>query len=151
MDFSTYHQAILYIKNASKALPKDHRDAEYFKKALKNLPVAHQMATDDEKRLMLIDTAVKVANQLSFILFREHRLTPELEKEYRELPSPEITSAEAETANKKRVAASEELSKQIAVEQNKQKDVDIFIQVMGGLSKEEAEKKYNDYIAAGGR
>ena len=151
MDFTTYHDALLYIKEASKVLPKDHRDAEYFKKAIKNLPVAQTMATTDEKRLMLIDTAVKVANQLSFILFRERLLTPDLEKAYRELPSPETTEAEAKTAADARVSASEELSKKIGEEQNKQKDVDIFIQVMGGLSKEEAEKKYEDYVKAGGR
>lgn len=148
---SVTEQAISYIEKAKQKLPEGHRDHEYFSRFLGSVDNAKELADTEEKKLMLKDTAVKVANQLSFILFRENLLSEELEKEYRELPSPEATEAELKQENEIRKQSYEELQKQLNEAQNKQKAVDIFMQVMGGLSKEEAEEKYEQYQQAGGR
>lgn len=148
---SVTKQAISYIEKAIKILPGGHRDHDYFVRFLSGSSNAQDLADTKEKELMLKDTAVKVANQLSFILFRENLLTDELETEYRELPSPEATEAELKTENTIRKQSQEELQKQITEAQNQQKSIDIFMQVMGGLSKEEAEEKYEQYQQAGGR
>ena len=140
-----------YISKALGALPEGHRDREYFERFLNSVDTAAELADTKEKELMLKDTSVKVANQLSFILFREKLLTDELEAEYRKLPSPETTETELKEENAKRKEAQEELQKQITEAQNAQKEVDVFMQVMGGLSKEEAEKRYEEYRQAGGR
>lgn len=151
MKSQLFDKAYAYIQKAAPALPEGHRDAEYFAKFLENMPKAAEVANTDEKKLLMEDTAVKVANQISFILFREKLLTPELENEYRELPSPEKTTENLEAETKKRTDAAEAASKKIQEHQNAQKDVDIFIQVMGGKSVEEAEEAYNRYVEAGGR
>lgn len=148
---SVTEKAISYIDKAVKVLPEDHRDRDYFARFLNSVSAAKELADTEEKKLMLKDTAVKVANQLSFILFRENLLSEELEKEYRELPSPEATEAELKEENEVRRKSYEELQKQLTEAQNKQKAVDVFMQVMGGLSKEEAEEKYEQYQQAGGR
>lgn len=146
-----FNQAYDYVKKATPSLPKDHRDAEYFAKFLENMPKAASIADTDEKRLLMEDIAVKVANQISFILFREKLLTPELESEYRELPSPEKTQANLEAETKKRTSLAEAAAKKIQEHQNAQKSVDIFMQIMGGKSVEEAEEAYKKYVEAGGR
>ena len=148
---SVTEKAISYIGKAKQKLSKGHRDYEYFSRFLGSVDNAKELADTEEKKLMLKDTAVKVANQLSFILFRENLLSEELEKEYRELPSPEATEAELKQENEIRKQSYEELQSQITEAQNKQKEVDVFMQVMGGLSKEEAEAKYEEYRQAGGR
>lgn len=148
---SVTKQAISYIEKAIKVLPEGHRDHDYFVRFVSSTGNAQELADTEEKKLMLKDTAVKVANQLSFILFRESLLSEELEKEYRELPSPEVTEAELKQENEIRKQSYKELQKQITEAQNKQKAVDVFMQVMGGLSKEEAEEKYEQYQQAGGR
>lgn len=151
MKSTLFNKAYAYVEKASALLPEGHRDAEYFIKFLENMPKAAELADIDEKRLLMEDTAVKVANQISFILFREKLLTAELENEYRELPGPEKTTANLEAVTKKRTDAAENVAKAVQGHQNAQKDIDIFVQVMGGLSKEEAEKRYEDYVKAGGR
>lgn len=151
MKSQLYDKAYAYVQKALPSLPKDHRDAEYFAKFLENMPKAAEIADTDEKKFLMEDTAVKVANQISFILFREKLLTPELENEYRELPAPEKTQANLEAETKKRTNLAEAAGKKLQEHQNAQKSVDIFMQVMGGKSVEEAEEAYKKYVEAGGR
>jgi len=144
-------QAKTYLEKLVKALPEDHHSHEYFTTFLNSYATAKEMVGDNaEKQALLTDAIVKVSNQLTFILFRDGLLSEELEKEYRTLPKPEDTTAELEKVNKVRKDKYDELAKMNAEAQNEQKDIDIFQQVLGGLSKEEAEKKFEDYKQAGG-
>lgn len=141
-----------YVEKQVKSLPGElGNDKEYFDKFLKGFDTAKEMADNEEKTAILEDTAVKVANQLSFILFRHSALSAEAEKEYRALPTAEATTEAVRTAKKSRDDENNELMEKNKAAQNKQKEIDVFMQVISGLSKEEAEKKIEDYIAAGGR
>lgn len=151
MDFTIYEQAYEFIKKTQEALPEGHRDKEYFEKFLENMPKAKELADNQEKAMLLTDTAVKVANQLSFILFRENKLTEAAEREYRELPDTVYVQSLLEKVTKERVDAAEAVRAQMTEAQNAQKSIDIFTQVMAGLSPEEAEQRYNEYVKAGGR
>ena len=145
-------QAKAYLEKAIKVLPEDNRNHEYFAKFLNGMENAKDMADNDEKKAVMNDAAIKVATQLTFILFRYNTLTDELEKEYRALPSAEETeeaSNKAHEARKERQEKALEVNKALQDEQN---DFDIFQQVLGGLSKEEAEQKLEEYKnAAGGQ
>lgn len=144
-------QAKTYLEKLVKVLPEDHHSHEYFATFLSSYDTAKEMVGDNaEKQALLTDAIVKVCNQLTFILFRDELLSEELEKEYRTLPKPEETTAELEKVNKIRKDKYDELAKMNTEAQNEQKDIDIFQQVLGGLSKEEAEKKFEDYKQAGG-
>lgn len=143
-------QAKTYLEKLVKLLPEDNKGHEYFAKFLNSYETAKEMADTDEKKAILVDATVKVANQLTFIEFRDELLTDELEKEFRTLPKPEATQEALEEVNKVRKDKYEELRKMNTEAENEQKDIDIFQQVLGGLSKEEAEKRYEDYKNAAG-
>lgn len=146
----TADKAKTYLEKLVAILPEDHHSHEYFTKFVNSYDAAKDMADSDEKIALLADATIKVANQLTFIMFRDELLNKDLEKEYRSLPKPEETTAELEKINQVRKDHYEELRKANQAAQDEQKDMDIFQQVLGGLSKEEAEKKLEDYKQAGG-
>ena len=143
-------QAKTYLEKLVKILPEDDKNYEYFAKFLNSYDTAKELADNDEKKAIATDAVVKTANQLTFMMFRDGTLTEELEKEYRALPKPEETTKAVEEVNKVRKDSYEELAKKNKEAEEQQKDIDIFIQVLGGLSKEEAEQKLEDYKKAGG-
>lgn len=147
----TADKAKSYLEKAVKVLPEDNHNHDYFAKFLTSFENAKKIADSDEKKAYLADATVKVANQLSFILFREDLLTEDLEKEYRALPSAEETTKALEEANKVRKDKYEELAKMNKEAEDEQMDIDVFQQVLGGRSVEEAKQKLEDYKAAGGR
>lgn len=148
---SLLKQATEFIAKIVPILPDNHKDnRDYFEKFLNNFETAKGMADDTEKMLQLKDAAVKIANQAAFIAFREGILTDELEKEYRGLPSAEYTTSMYKAELDKRKSEDEELMNKVREAQNRQKSMDIFTQVLGGLSKEEAEERYAKYQQAGG-
>lgn len=147
----TADKAKSYLEKAIKVLPEDNHNHDYFAKFLTSFENAKKIADNDEKKAYLADATVKVANQLSFILFRENLLTEDLEKEYRALPSAEETTKALEEANKVRKDKYEELAKMNKEAEDEQMDMDVFQQVLGGRSVEEAKQKLEDYKNAGGR
>lgn len=144
-------KAVKYLNKAIKQLPEDDENHETLARFLNGVENAKSIADNDEKKAIINDATVKLANQLSFILFKKDLLTDELAKEYRALPATEETAKALEEANAARKAEYEELAERNKEAQNKQKEIDILQQVLGGLSKEEAEKRYEDYVAAGGQ
>lgn len=144
-------QAKAYIEKAIKVLPEDNHNHEYFAKFLTSFDNAKELVDNDEKKAIITDASVKVANQLTFIMFREGLLSEELEKEYRGLPKPEETTEKLEEVNKVRKDKYEELAKANKAAEDEQADIDMFQQVLGGRSVEEAKQKLEDYKNAGGR
>lgn len=144
-------QAKQYIEKASKVLPEDDHNHEPIAKFLNSYKTAAEMADNDEKKAILSDVANKLAHQLTFILFDQELLTEELEAEYRKLPKTSESAKAVEEANATRKEGYEKLAKLNTEAQNAQKEIDIFQQVIGGLSKEEAEKRYAEYEAAAGQ
>lgn len=144
-------QAKTYIEKAIKVLPEDHNSYEFFAKFLESFENAKDLANNAEKEAILANAAVAVASRISMFLFIDELLSDELEAEYRSLPKPESTAKALEEANKVRRDRYEELAKMNKEAEDEQKEIDIFNQVLGGLSKEEAEKRFEDYKQAGGR
>lgn len=144
-------EAKAYLEKLVKVLPEDHRDYEYFTKFLNSYETAKDMADNDEKKAIINDAVVKVANQLTFVMFREGLLTEELEKEFRTLPKPEETTKALEDAHQARKDRYEELRKMNQKAQDEQDEIDIFQRVLGGMTKEDAEAKLEEYKNAGGR
>lgn len=144
-------QAKIYLEKAIKLLPEDNKNLEYFVKFLEGYANAKDLADNAEKQALIVDAIVKVANQLTFIMFRERLLTEELERAYRALPKPEETTASLEKANAARKKRYEELAKMNKEAEEEQAEIDVVQQVLGGRSVEEAKQKLEDYKQAGGR
>lgn len=147
----TIDKAVSYLNKAIKQLPEGDENHETLTRFLNGVESAKAMADNEEKKAIIADATIKLSNQLSFILFKKELLTDELTKEYRALPTTEETSRALEEANAARKAEYEELAKRNKEAQDKQEEIDVLQQVLGGLSKEEAEKKIEDYKNAGGR
>lgn len=147
----TAEQAKAYIEKAIKVLPEDHHSYAFFSKFLKSFENAKELADNAEKEAILANAAVAVASRISMFLFIDELLSDELEKEYRTLPKPEETAKVLEEANKVRKDKYEELAKANKAAEDEQADIDMFQQVLGGRSVEEAKQKLEDYKNAGGR
>lgn len=112
---------------------------------------------NEEMEALLGAYAVQEANRLVSTLWREQLLTPELEKNYRSLPSMKEMAEVYNKFTDARKARMDEVMAQHKAIADEEKGFDIFKGVINGLSKEESEKKYADYKAqqeqamAGGR
>lgn len=112
---------------------------------------------NEEKLAMLGAYAVQEANRVVSALWREELLTPELEKEYRELPKMKEMADSYNKFTSARKAKMDDIMAQHKVIADEERDLDIFKGIVNGISAKEAEKKYNEYKAqqqqamAGGR
>lgn len=143
-------QAKAYIEKAVKFLPEDHHSYAFFPKFLESFENAKELADDDEKRARIANAAVATATRLTMFLFVEGILSDELEAEWRKLPKPEETEKMLDELRLKRQARYDEIHKTLKEAEDEQHDFDVFNQVLGGLSKEEAEKRIEMYKNAGG-
>ena len=129
----------------------DEAQKEYFTKTLESLETAQGMIDNEEKETRMQDAAVKFANQLCFILFREGVITPELTDQLRSLPTPESTTEGVKTFTDERDARIKALNEAHAVIVDEQKNLDLFLAVIAGMSEEEAArrmKEHDDQIQA---
>lgn len=143
----TTKKAVEYVKKNLAVLPEDNRDYGYFTKFLDSYENAVKLADTAEKEAILYATAIKVVHQLTSILFRINALTDDIEKEYREFPSPEKAEEEYIEAAKPRKDIAEDLRNKLEATQDEQIEVDVFIQVVNGKSEEEARQKIEEYKA----
>ena len=101
---------------------------------------------NEEKTAMLAAYAVQEANRVVSTLWREELLTDDLEKEYRKLPKMAVM---AEAYNNFTSARKERMDKIMAdhkVIAEEEKELDIFKGIVNGISAEESEQKYNDFM-----
>ena len=128
-------------------LLKDEKQKNFFEGIIKSLDVAKAEINNDEKAARFTDAAVKYANQISFILFRQNTITDAMATELRGLPTPEETAAavqEFNNARQKRIDRVNEMHKEIFDEQ---KDLDVFTGIIAGLTKEDAERRMAEHEA----
>lgn len=131
--------------NQGTPLLKDETQKEYFVKTLQSLKDVQELVDNAEKEARMKDAAVKFANQICFILFREGTITAELTDTLRCLPTPEMTSAEVQVFTDERDARIKALNEAHSVIVDEQKNLDIFLSVIAGYSKEEAIKKMKEH------
>lgn len=144
-------EALKFIEKAKATLPEGDKNIEGYEKFLKGAKNAKGMLTTKERELRLQMDAINAANHAAFTLFRQNLLTGELEKEYRALKGADKATEEYQAVYDERNKADEELRKKVAAAQDAQKDMDIFVQVIGGASAKEAEARIEAYKKAGGR
>lgn len=123
----------------------DEKQTEYFKGVLESLKTADGMVNNKEKATRMQDAAVKFANQLCFILFREDTITGELTDLLRCLPTPESTTESVKEFTDEREARIKALNDAHAAIMDEQKDLDIFLGVIAGMSPEEAERRMKEH------
>lgn len=129
----------------------DEKQIEYFKGVSESLKSADEMVDNLEKATRMQDAAVKFANQLCFILFREDTITKELTDLLRCLPTPESTTELVKQFSDEREARIKALNDAHAVIMDEQKNLDIFLGVISGLSAEEAARRmkaHDDQVKA---
>lgn len=144
---SSVDAAVELIKKAVELL-EDENQKTYFTKVTKSVENASSLVDgDEEKAARLEDAAVKFANQIMFILYRADKLTDELTAEFRALPSAEFTGDQVKLHESERQARIDEINEAHQEIIDEQKELDIFTAVIGGMSKEEAEKKMAEYEA----
>lgn len=147
METTIFEKAQSLIADGAKLL-EDEKQIEYFNSVSESLEAAKDMAGEDEERLdRLTDAAIKYVNQLFFILFRHAKLDGELAETFRSLPSPEVTGAkvkEYEDAHQAKIDAINDEQRAVMAER---KELDIFLAVISGMTKEQAEQKMAQYEA----
>ena len=101
----------------------------------------------DYMEAMLKGWMVSQANNMVFLLWRRGILTPEIEAMYRELPSTEEAVKEYDEFEDGMKAIADDLEAQRKVFAEKQHEIDIFKAVLNGMSKQQAEARYEEYKA----
>ena len=128
------------------ALLTDETQKEYFKGVIESLSTANEMVGDDmEKSARMVDAAVKFANQLCFILFREATITDKLTDYLRSLPTPEDTTKAVKQYSDEREARIKALNDAHNSIMDEQKSLDIFLGVIAGMSAEEAARRMKEH------
>lgn len=95
---------------------------------------------------MLKGWMVSQANNAVFTAWRRGLVDDALEAEFRALPSTEEAVAEYDKFEDELKKNAEALEDQRKAYMEKQKEADIFKAVLNGLKKEEAEKRYKEYM-----
>lgn len=100
---------------------------------------------NEEKKAMLEAVAVREANQMAATLWRLELITPEIEKEFRALPTLVDVVAKYNVFVDGRKAREDELSEQFRAFSEEKRDIDIFMGIINGISPDVAEQKYEDF------
>lgn len=127
------------------ALLTDEDQSAYFTSTLESLKTADEMVDNKEKAARMQDAAVKFANQICFLLFREGVITDELTDMLRSLPTPEDTTKLVKDFNDDRDARIKALNDAHSAIIDEQKNLDIFLAVIAGMTAEEAAKRMKEH------
>ena len=100
---------------------------------------------NEEKKAMLEAVAVREANQMAATLWRLELITPEIEKEFRALPTLVDVVAKYNVFVDGRKAREDELSEQFRAFSEEKRDIDIFMGIINGIAPDVAEQKYEDF------
>lgn len=123
----------------------DEEQSAYFANTLTSLKSADELVDNKEKATRMQDAAVKFANQLCFILFREGTITDELTDMLRSLPTPEETTMLVKQFNDDREGRIQALNEAHSKIVDEQKNLDIFLGVIAGMSPEEAARRMKEH------
>lgn len=136
------------IINDGFALLTEEADIKRFAPVKEIYNTASGMLQGDDKdylEAMLKGWMVSQANNMVFLLWRRGILTPEIEAAYRELPSTEEAVKDYDQFEDDMKAVADDLEAQRKVFAEKQHGIDIFKAVLNGMSKEQAEARYEEY------
>ena len=103
------------------------------------------MADNEEKYAYLYFATLNWANQASIFLLQANKFTKELEEEYRSFPLPETAEANYKEFKNARQAEVDRINAEQKEVMDKQRGFEIFQAIVGGMSKEEAKAKMEEY------
>lgn len=140
-------EVLSYIKQNMNTL-SDGDDRAGFAERLENMERAKEMVDADNMRATcLIDAAVQYANQLTFRLFVEERLSESSLAAFRELPTLKEVSKWAQDYTAETRARADEITRLQQEYMDERKPFEIFQAVISGMTKEQAEQKQAEYEA----
>lgn len=142
----TAKQANALVKKVVDKLT-DEKDKARFQMVLDVFNNASGMVNGNEYfEAMLKGWMVSQANNAVFTAWRRGLVDDALEAEFRELPSTEEAVKDYDNFENELKKIADGLEEQRKVFMEKQKETDIFKAVLNGLKKDEAEKRYKEYM-----
>lgn len=141
---------VAVIKEATKTLPEDMPEdtRAHWSKIPEQVEMAIGLASQEETETNEIyalgiveDATSKYANQICFYLFRHDLLTDNLTKMFRAIRTPEQTTADMQERDAPIKEQENSLRQEQEAYTKRQDRFDVIAAVVGGLSKEEAEKR----------
>lgn len=137
------------IVEATHFLTKPEQEAIKYRGLLPEQVISNAcgMVNKDKRREATLKAfAVQEANRVIGILWRNQKLTPELEKSYRELPSMEDAAKDFNLEEEKRRAVKSEIDLQMKQWSEAEREFDLFKGVLNGMTKKEAEQEQKRYM-----
>lgn len=89
--------------------------------------------------------AIQEANRIASFVWRKGLMTSELEAEFRALPDMDEAAKDWQQYIAERKVVADELESQRKAYADTEKEMDLFKGILNGMSKEEAEKEYENY------
>lgn len=138
------------IKSALEILSSSESATESDINRFSNIPEIFNNAAgmtngSDAAEALLEGWMVSMANNIMFLLFRRQLLNPEIDEEYRSLPSTEEATKDYDAYMLEEQKKAEALEAQRKEFMDSQHDLDIFKAVLNGMSKDKAEEEYDKY------
>lgn len=103
------------------------------------------MADNEEKYAYLYFATLNWANQASIFLLQADKFTPELTAEYRSFPLPEVAEKNFQEFRAARQAERDRINAEQKEIMDKERGFEIFQAIVGGMSKEDAKAKMEEY------
>lgn len=147
--------AIALLPDEAKKDYKTRKNDIFIDEAIDN--AAELVGDSEEKKALLGAFAVQEANRVVTTLWREKLLPDELEAAYRALPTMKEMADSYNEFTSERKERMDKVMEQHRTIAEEEKELDIFKGVINGMSKEEAEREYEEYrqqqaqAMAGGR
>lgn len=139
------------IKDGIALLP-DGAKKDFMSQMNKELPINESIGNacgalneNEEKTAMLKAYAVQEANRVASTLWRLNLITPELEEEYRALPSQdEVAKAYNDFLDARNARVDEIMEKDKEIREER-RELEIFMGIINGVSADKAEKEYDAF------
>lgn len=145
LNLTEIKKAKSYLEKATALLTKEDQKA-YFNKNIASAENAMTaMADNEEKAAYLHHAIISWCTQVSLFLLREDLFSDELVAEYRSLPLPEETQAKCKEFADIRQAEIDRINEEQRVVSEQRRGFEIFQAIVGGMDKEEAKQKMEEY------
>lgn len=146
IELKDIEKLLTFIRQNYKAL-EDEADQKAFSDVLGYLETAKTLVEDNKYATCLYDAATKYANQLAFRLFVEDKLDENTLKLFREFETVKTVSGYANAYTEQEKARADAITKMQQDYMAEREPFEVFRAVIGGMSKEEAERKQEEFKA----
>lgn len=146
LDIKPIAKVLSYLLSVNELLEKEDQRKEFLGKAISAGDNAlESIGEDEEKFAYLYYAALNWANQATIFLLQENKLSDELLATYREFPLPEEAEATLKEYRGSRQAERDRINAEQKKVMDKENELNVFQAIVGGMSKEEAQAKMEEY------